>query len=98
MSISLMLSVLSVEPYGMKRPDCLTKVVHIETFSALGRAVWDETSPLIHTHHSSLRLSVLSVEPYGMKHDPIPGGIAEQHLSVLSVEPYGMKHRIELRH
>ncbi len=35
-------------------------------FSALGRAVWDETS-IIHHLLILLQISVLSVEPYGMK-------------------------------
>ncbi len=44
MSPAPKLSVLSVEPYGMKpRPDGDVTVLNI-TFSALGRAVWDETA------------------------------------------------------
>ncbi len=38
-----LLSVLSVEPYGMKQEPCRELYDKIETFSALGRAVWDET-------------------------------------------------------
>ena len=38
------LSVLSVEPYGMKLvPDRWFKEKKLWAFSALGRAVWDET-------------------------------------------------------
>ena len=37
------LSVLSVEPYGMKRPEVAAHHVIKRPFSALGRAVWDET-------------------------------------------------------
>ena len=61
-------------------------------FSALGRAVWDETHlralPCFdHTH-----ISVLSVEPYGMKHGQGAAvKIEGEVISVLSVEPYGMK-------
>ncbi len=36
-------------------------------FSALGRAVWDETTYRIACAHAAPQLSVLSVEPYGMK-------------------------------
>ncbi len=38
------LSVLSVEPYGMKRYRPGRAKTPPETFSALGRAVWDETA------------------------------------------------------
>ena len=38
------LSVLSVEPYGMKHVLRPTRVSDGEAFSALGRAVWDETA------------------------------------------------------
>ncbi len=37
------LSVLSVEPYGMKLVAVAMMVYLFESFSALGRAVWDET-------------------------------------------------------
>ena len=37
-------------------------------FSALGRAVWDETITIILAKGWNTILSVLSVEPYGMKH------------------------------
>ncbi len=37
------------------------------TFSALGRAVWDETSYFDENIIDYEELSVLSVEPYGMK-------------------------------
>ena len=64
-----------------------------DPFSALGRAVWDETYNVIGNRNISLTLSVLSVEPYGMK----PLAKMTPHsvllLSVLSVEPYGMKPR-----
>ena len=62
------------------------------TFSALGRAVWDETCGPSLFRCCPASLSVLSVEPYGMKllHS---GGRRRMRfqLSVLSVEPYGMK-------
>ncbi len=38
------ISVLSVEPYGMKRPFGSAGHPPIQHFSALGRAVWDETA------------------------------------------------------
>ena len=38
------------------------------TFSALGRAVWDETTTIPIRRIQRPSLSVLSVEPYGMKH------------------------------
>ena len=62
-----MVSVLSVEPWGMKQrlPFALC---HISgRFSALGRAVGDETK--IRLCRWGLReiVSVLSVEPWGMK-------------------------------
>ena len=38
------LSVLSVEPYGMKQSHRAGSFGYCRTFSALGRAVWDETS------------------------------------------------------
>ena len=62
-----LLSVLSVEPYGMKL--WWPHRIHLrqDPFSALGRAVWDETTSAHARHHHRLRLSVLSVEPYGMK-------------------------------
>ena len=42
--IAVALSVLSVEPYGMKQLT-LARIIfrHLHAFSALGRAVWDET-------------------------------------------------------
>ena len=85
------LSVLSVEPYGMKLHLCSKTLKPLSTFSALGRAVWDETSGTGPHSISSAQLSVLSVEPYGMK--PLDEGEAFRagKLSVLSVEPYGMK-------
>ncbi len=39
-------------------------------FSALGRAVWDETLLQSVPPAGRFSLSVLSVEPYGMKHAP----------------------------
>ena len=38
------LSVLSVEPYGMKLYASFSRPVSRMSFSALGRAVWDETT------------------------------------------------------
>ena len=61
------------------------------TFSALGRAVWDETwRDDVHAGMRA-RLSVLSVEPYGMKLRLLKIRLIGFMLSVLSVEPYGMK-------
>ncbi len=85
------LSVLSVEPYGMK-PGCRPGArARAPTFSALGRAVWDETRSSSMMRRSLPDLSVLSVEPYGMK--PVTPSVSavSPRLSVLSVEPYGMK-------
>ena len=61
-------------------------------FSALGRAVWDETNPKSCIPFCPFWLSVLSVEPYGMKpsEDDARAHVSG-NLSVLSVEPYGMK-------
>ncbi len=60
-------------------------------FSALGRAVWDETAPYFPEGCYTTGISVLSVEPYGMK-QPIPSRrVYRSNISVLSVEPYGMK-------
>ncbi len=44
------LSVLSVEPYGMKRRSRSTTPAVTASFSALGRAVWDETRGDIAEH------------------------------------------------
>ena len=88
---ALDLSVLSVEPYGMKLQAMRISRLFIATFSALGRAVWDETIEVKGGWWMLTPLSVLSVEPYGMK--PTIGftGRKKERLSVLSVEPYGMK-------
>ncbi len=40
------ISVLSVEPYGMKHPHAASLQPGRPDFSALGRAVWDETISL----------------------------------------------------
>ena len=40
------LSVLSVEPYGMKHGNDHSVEALQSSFSALGRAVWDETDPV----------------------------------------------------
>ena len=63
------LSVLSVEPYGMKPNHPMTDFAYDDAFSALGRAVWDETISSASWPRLLASLSVLSVEPYGMKHD-----------------------------
>ncbi len=44
------LSVLSVEPYGMKPGVVCLKIACYPTFSALGRAVWDETARSASVH------------------------------------------------
>ena len=64
---AILLSVLSVEPYGMKLELLPDLVVVVVAFSALGRAVWDETADYLAHLHQDQGLSVLSVEPYGMK-------------------------------
>ena len=61
------LSVLSVEPYGMKHVGGVTLTATELAFSALGRAVWDETYRRPRSPRTPADLSVLSVEPYGMK-------------------------------
>ncbi len=85
------ISVLSVEPYGMKP----TVDGYIATadcyFSALGRAVWDETEMLNKRCCEWIGISVLSVEPYGMKRRVHDVAVVRAQISVLSVEPYGMK-------
>ena len=58
---------LSVEPYGMKLYRNQVIGAWDMAFSALGRAVWDETDSTVMLISLSSRLSVLSVEPYGMK-------------------------------
>ncbi len=63
----LKISVLSVEPYGMKPAILQLKRELIDYFSALGRAVWDETCTYIVKCFFAFLISVLSVEPYGMK-------------------------------
>ena len=62
------ISVLSVEPYGMK-PAALnvSPLSLLADFSALGRAVWDETTYFLIVKQDATGISVLSVEPYGMK-------------------------------
>ena len=62
------LSVLSVEPYGMKLMTIIVQTTFLSPFSALGRAVWDETRNMQSPSLKTTPLSVLSVEPYGMKH------------------------------
>ena len=62
------LSVLSVEPYGMKLYGSGRLRLLDFSFSALGRAVWDETGIPMDVEAMEAELSVLSVEPYGMKH------------------------------
>ncbi len=61
------ISVLSVEPYGMKPAPAPPAHPHHPHFSALGRAVWDETHDCLCRLEPDGRISVLSVEPYGMK-------------------------------
>ena len=51
--------------------------IKVTDFSALGRAVWDETMGFRMVEPIQTGISVLSVEPYGMKHSacllsPIP--------------------------
>ena len=67
-------------------------------FSALGRAVGDETCDEPAAPGDADAVSVLSVEPWGMKRPgagaPGPGA----RVSVLSVEPWGMKPRRSMRY
>ena len=69
---SVCLSVLSVEPYGMKHDGPFTCPSCSGAFSALGRAVWDETRVGFAQVDADVPLSVLSVEPYGMKQHLAP--------------------------
>ena len=85
------ISVLSVEPYGMKPRMRSAFPILATHFSALGRAVWDETRRIASQRQRHLMISVLSVEPYGMKLHPEYLFTDNPQLSVLSVEPYGMK-------
>ena len=75
-----------MKPQSRRRPTLLRR-----SFSALGRAVWDETRPEPVGPQTNPELSVLSVEPYGMKHPKSCIPFCPFWLSVLSVEPYGMK-------
>ena len=53
------LSVLSVEPYGMKRNAVPGFGKYIKSFSALGRAVWDETTMTLSTQPTASTFSAL---------------------------------------
>ena len=84
------LSVLSVEPYGMKPRGVASGIggskLSVLSVEPYGMKLYSETS----CPHFSM-LSVLSVEPYGMKLWDIDETKSRPDLSVLSVEPYGMK-------
>ena len=58
---------LSVEPWGMKHTQITRSAILHIGFSALGRAVGDETSSACWTPARGKAVSVLSVEPWGMK-------------------------------
>ena len=76
----------------MKHLELYWNVQAQESFSALGRAVWDETMLRLVVMCLFAFLSVLSVEPYGMKLSTSRENAQQNsQLSVLSVEPYGMK-------
>ena len=59
-------------------------------FSALGRAVWDETHRLRRQVMPTETFSALGRAVWDETHSPIRDRQSHQ-LSVLSVEPYGMK-------
>ena len=87
------LSVLSVEPYGMKRIAIAVRRRRKRPFSALGRAVWDETH---YQSPNSLRIypfSALGRAVWDETFDDVLDDDVRALLSVLSVEPYGMKPR-----
>ena len=86
-----LLSVLSVEPYGMKRQNTITGLQHGAAFSALGRAVWDETYGIVITQ---ARLEPFSALGRAVWDETLAANDHQRRawsLSVLSVEPYGMK-------
>ncbi len=87
------ISVLSVEPYGMKLCAPGTAPHRDVDFSALGRAVWDETHPPPRPLRREPNFSALGRAVW----DETPEISIEYHhyasISVLSVEPYGMKPR-----
>ena len=66
------LSVLSVEPYGMKQicrryRSCVLRSLSVLSVEPYGmKHSWFSTNL-----YNIARLSVLSVEPYGMKHNPV---------------------------
>ncbi len=60
-------SVLSVEPWGLKRQRKQHHVAECASFSALGRAVGFEAQCLIKSESERNQVSVLSVEPWGLK-------------------------------
>ena len=91
--IVIVLSVLSVEPYGMKHLERIEALAAAIPFSALGRAVWDETARRRQGHRPTATFSALgrAVWDETLKHGKEL--IIAAGLSVLSVEPYGMKRR-----
>ena len=60
-------SVLSVEPWGLKPGSCRRPLASCSCFSALGRAVGFETYRAMRWDGFIPVVSVLSVEPWGLK-------------------------------
>ena len=60
-------------------------------FSALGRAVWDETSRKRVKYSFSHNFSALGRAVWDGTSAAARGPVSEPQISVLSVEPYGMK-------
>ncbi len=65
----------------MKQLFCRNHRPASATFSALGRAVWDETGCGMGCRSAIAVLSVLSVEPYGMKLSRNPVSISKVVIS-----------------
>ena len=89
---------LSVEPWGMKQQAPEVDINRIVGFSALGRAVGDETPSVLQSGGALARVSVLSVEPWGMKRSHVVCPSSTMKVSVLSVEPWGMKPALQRGH
>ena len=88
---------LSVEPYGMKHYAPLPFLYDSETFSALGRAVWDETQePAERKRVGAITFSALGRAVWDETIMAQTRWLVCRNLSVLSVEPYGMKPYMEL--
>ena len=76
----------------MKHNDWLHVAIRYENFSALGRAVWDETSNSFRsTSTSHANFSALGRAVWDETRCGRDGAAFAHRISVLSVEPYGMK-------